>query len=278
MNLILFNKVHVDQTLELVRAIPGCMEVLTVGLLPTEGDQELVPDIPPANPTMAQAVDHSRDVEGSVPPRISHERDISTHMSLALGLQDQETYSRLIRYLHHHDQLDPIAVEALGNCMFSSIRWAIDVPYEYQNVHLRRQIVMTLANNCNFFMPLLKNSIMATYGHPRMDEGEFARLHTAGELSQQQIDDQECPWPYSFFRYLKALLEDGFWGDEIVLTVVSMMFQCGITILNADNFLQTKIHHAVPLKDADIMLVHCQGQHYVPVCKYHTCKLLHPDG
>ena len=87
---------------------------------------------------------------------------------------------------------------------------------------------------------------MTTYGHPRMDEGEFSRWHAAGELSQQQIDDQECPGPFSFFGYLRALLEDGFWRDEIVLTVVSMMFQCGITILNADNFLQTKIHHAIP--------------------------------
>ena len=137
---------------------------------------------------------------------------------------------------------------------------------------------MTLANHCSFFMPLLKNSIMATYGHPRMEEDVFIRKHAAGELSQQQIDDQECPGPYSFYGYLMALLRDGFWGDEIVLTIVSMMFQCGITVLNANNFLQTKIWHNTPLKDADIILVHCQGRHYVPVCKYNLFRLLHPDG
>ena len=90
---------HIKQALELVKAVPGCMEVLTVGLLPTEGDQNPVPAVPPADPTMVQAVDHSSHVEGDIPPRISHERDVSTYMSLALGLQDQETYSRLIRYL-----------------------------------------------------------------------------------------------------------------------------------------------------------------------------------
>ena len=259
---------NIDQAMELVRAVPGCMTVLTVGLLPTEGEQEPIPAVPPANPTMVQAVDHSSHVEGGIPPRIPQERDISTHMSLALGLQDQETYSRLIRYLQHHEQLDPIPVEAMGNCMFSSIRRAIDIPFEYQNIHLRRQIVMTLANHCNFFMPLLKNSIMATYGDPRMEENEFNLWRTAGELTQLQIDDQECPRPCSFHEYLMALLGDGFWGDEIVLTVVSMMFQCGITVLNANNFLQTKIQHNTTLKDADIILVHCQGRHYVPVCKY----------
>ena len=95
--MVLYNQMHVDQTLELVKRVPGSMEVLTVGLLPTEGAQEPAPAVPPANPTMAQAIDHSLHMEGEVPPEIPEERDISTHMSLALGLHDQETYSRLIR-------------------------------------------------------------------------------------------------------------------------------------------------------------------------------------
>ena len=268
---------HIDQALELVKAVPRCNNILAVGLIPTEGDNDPVPDVLPADPIMERSVDHTRHVEGSVPPKIPQERGITTHMSLALGLQDQEAYSRLVRYLQRHDQLDPIPVDAQGNCMFSAIRRAIDVPLEYQNIHLRRQIVMTLANHCNFFFPLLKNSIMATYGHPRMPVDEFIRRREAGELSQQQIDDQDCPGPFSYLGYITALLGDGFWGDEIVLAVVSMMFQCGVTVLNADSFLQTKVRHEKPLKDADIVLVHCQGRHYVPVCKYHTCTLMRPD-
>ena len=201
---------HVDQALELVRAIPGCNDILTVDLLSTEGDEDPAPAVLPANLMMEQALDHAKHVEGVIPSKIPQERDVSTHMSLALGLQDQESYSRLVRYLQRHDQLDPIPVEAYGNCMFSAIRRAIDVPLEYQNVHLQRQIVMTLANHCNFFLPLLKNSIMATYGHPRMPESEFLRLRATGELSQQRIDDQECPGLFSYFGYLTALLEDGF--------------------------------------------------------------------
>ena len=187
---------HIDQALELVKRVPGSMELLTVGLLPTEGGQDPTPAIPQADPTMVQAIDHSQHVEGEIPPEIPEERDISTHMSLALGLQNQEVYSR---YLQGHEQLDPIPVEAMGNCMFSSVRRAIDVPLEYQNVHLRRQIVMVLANNCNFFMPLPRNSLMATYGHPRMEQEEYDRRYEAGQLSQQQIDDQDCPGPFSFW-------------------------------------------------------------------------------
>ena len=63
-NLVLYNQMHVDQALELVKRVPGSMEVLTVGLLPTEGDQEPTPAVPPANPTVVQAIDHSLHVEG----------------------------------------------------------------------------------------------------------------------------------------------------------------------------------------------------------------------
>ena len=81
---------HVDQAPELVKRVPSSMEVLTVGSLPTEGDQEPASAVPPANPTMVQAIDHSLHIDGEVPPEIPEERDISTHMSLALHLQDQE--------------------------------------------------------------------------------------------------------------------------------------------------------------------------------------------
>ena len=121
-NLVLYYQMHINQALELVKRVPGSMEVLTMGLLPTEGDQEPVPPIPLADPTMVQAIDLFLHVEGEVLPEIPQERDISTHMSLALGLQDQETYSRLITYLQGHEQLDLIPVEAIGNCSFSSIK------------------------------------------------------------------------------------------------------------------------------------------------------------
>ena len=86
---------------------------------------------------------------------------------------------------------------------------------------------------------------------------KYNRRFEVGELSQQQIDDQECPGPYSYYGYLKALLTDGFLGYEIVLTVISMMFQCGVTILDTDTFLQTKIWHNTLLKDANIAFTPC---------------------
>ena len=77
-NLVLCNQMHINQALELVKRVPVSMEELTVGLLPTEGDQEPVPAIPPADPTMVQAIDHSQHVEGEISPEILEERYFHT--------------------------------------------------------------------------------------------------------------------------------------------------------------------------------------------------------
>ena len=248
--------------------------MFSVTLFPADGDEPHV--VPPQlDPTMVAALVHPDFVEGTVPDEIPSEKEYSTHASLALGLPSQEAYTRLTRYLHSHRQLDPIHVEALGNCLFSAIRRAIDVPLEYQNVHLRRQLVMLLANHHEFFIPLLKPSLMATYGHVRMDQ-DIDQRYNAGQLSQAEIDDQNCPGPFRFLGYMRALPQDGFWGDEICLTLTSMMFQISITVLDAETFLQTKVHHDAILSMADVALVHCQGHHYVPVCKYSVshCALM----
>ena len=150
---------------------------------------------PQLDPTIVAAVVHSDFVEGTVPDEIPSEREYSTHASLVLGLTSQETYTRLTRYLHSHRQLDPIPVEALGNCLFSTIKRAIDVPLEYQNVQLRRHLVMLLANHHEFFLPLLKPSLMATYGCIRMDQNTYDQRFNAGQLSQAEIDDQNALAP-----------------------------------------------------------------------------------
>ena len=158
-NLQLFYQMHMDQALVLVRDVEACQEVFSVTLLPTDGDElQAVP--PQLDPTMVAAVVHPDFVEGTVPDEIPSEREYSTNASLALGLHSQEAYTRLTRYLPSHRQLDPIPLEALGNGLFSTISRATDVPFEYQTVHLRRQLVMLLANHHEFFLPLLKPSLM----------------------------------------------------------------------------------------------------------------------
>ena len=152
--------------------------------------------------------------------------------------------------------------------MFSSLRRIISAPFEYRNVHLRRQIVIMLANHKEFFFNLLKEHIRGTYGFPRMDEEEYQQRYRDGALTDQEVPDHNCPGPFSFHSYLKALLSSTMWGDEQVLCLCSMLCQIRLTMVSAEEFTQIKLRHKSALERADGVLVMCLGQHYIPACKY----------
>ena len=88
-----------------------------------------------------------------------------------------------------------------------------------------------------------------------------------GTLTQEEKEDYEAPDPFSLVTYLKALIKKKFYGDEIVLIVISMMWQVHISILNAMTLRQIKIRTSNKINKADITLVHCQYNNYVPLGK-----------
>ena len=95
-------------------------------------------------------------------------------------------------------------------------------------------MIITICNHKEFFYPLLVESIKGTYGFPRMDPDEYQRLYDEGLLTDAQVDDHNTPGPYSFLGYLRALQKPDFWGDELCLCLLSMCFQIGITVINAE--------------------------------------------
>ena len=46
-----------------------------------------------------------------------------------------------------------------------------------------------------------------------------------------------------------------------------MMWQIGLTVVSAEEFTQVKFQHKAILSKADVVLVMCLGQHYVPAHK-----------
>ena len=258
---------HVQQALAMVSQCPELMEVLKIQLEVT-GGQEPTEAPPQLDPVVKAAIKPVDRREGSIPAPIPSEREYSSYASIALGLSSQEVYSRLSRYLQSVAKLDLIPVESNGNCMFSSVRRAVDCPLEYQTIHLKRQLVMMMANHLDFLFPILKASIATTYGFPRMPEEEFQQKYNEGTLTQQEADDHHTPGPFSYMSYMKSLLEEGFWGDELCLALISMMWQISITVLRAEDFHQIKFRHSEKLKDTDLVLVHCQGRHYIPASKF----------
>ena len=249
---------HMQQAMSLVYQHPELTEVLKLQMHVTEG-QELVGEPQPIDPVVQATIKPVGKREGSIPAPIPCERDYSSHASLALGLSSQEAYSRLTHYLQSIAKLDLIPVEANGNCLFSSVHWAVDCLLEYQTIHLKCQLAMMMANHHAFLFPILKASIATTYGFPRMSEDGYLHKYHEGILTQNEADDHNTPGPFSYLGYMQALLEEGFWGDELCLALISMMWQISITVVKGESFHQIKFRHSETLKDTDLVLVHCQG-------------------
>ena len=114
---------------------PELTEVLKLQMHVTEG-QELVGEPQPIDPVVQATIKPVDKREGSIPAPIPSERDYLSHASLALGLNSQEAYSRLSRYLQSIAKLDLIPVEANGNFLFSSVRWAVNCPPSILNINL----------------------------------------------------------------------------------------------------------------------------------------------
>ena len=101
-----------------------------------------------------------------------------------------------------------------------------------------------------------------------MPEDEYQKMYNQDMLTDQQIQDHNCPGPFSFLGYLKALLEPDFWGDELCLCLLSMAFQIGITVINAERFTCIRLRHKQTIPSSNVVLCHCKGQHYVHACKF----------
>ena len=230
-------------------------EVLQVQLVPREGDnvgddegeQPLVLQVAAPNPVLDVAISKAKGqhIEGDAPPHFPGQVSYSSHASSSLQ------YSRITHYMNSRGGYDCVPIAPDGSCMFSSLRRIISAPFEYRNIHLRRQLVIMMANHREFFFNLLKEHIRGTYGFPRQDEDEYQQRYRDGILMDQEVQDHNCPGPFSFHSYLSALLSPEMWGDEQVLCLCSMMWQIGLTVVSAENFTQIRFRHRSSLERAD---------------------------
>ena len=227
-HLVLYNQFHIDQALQLIASDERFTQPLLLDLLPTDDGDEPMAAAANIDPIIEEAIESVPQVEGELPPDLPEQRNYSTTASLSLGLDNQEACTRLSTYLHKTASLDAIPVSLDGVCLFSSIRRVSDAPKEYTSMHLRRQLVITLCSHKHFFYPIMVESIKGTYGFPRMPEEEYEDLYNRDLLTDQQVQDHNCPGPFSFLGYLRSLLEPNFWGDELCLCLLSITFQIGI--------------------------------------------------
>ena len=165
-----------------------------------------------------------------------------------------EELSRLVLYCASLG-LEVKSVQGKGSCMFASLRRCIDAPKEYTNSHLRCHLVKYVATNIEFLYPILSLHIRGNYGHLRLTHAEVDLKRAAGTLTQEELIEFNEQGPFSIVSYLEALLGMGFYGEEVCLVMVSMIWQVRITILDATSFIPTRICHTNTLENTDIVLV-----------------------
>ena len=203
---MLYSDLHVQQALALVVADEAYSEVLQLESEPrVEGhaDDDEQPQVLQAaapNPVLNAAITKSKDrhVEGEVPPHFPEQASYSSHASTSLCLENQEQYTRLAHYMYSRGGYDCIPVAPDGSCLFSSLRRIISAPFEYRNIHLRRQLVVTLANHKEFFFNLLKEHIRGTCGFLRLSEEEYQQKYDDGSPHRPGSTRPQLPWPLQF--------------------------------------------------------------------------------
>ena len=107
------------------------------------------------------------------------------------GLAYQEQLSRLMEYLFQNGRYELVPVQSRGSCMYAAIRRTVNVPAEYTNVHLRRQIVMTVLKYSEFLLPVPKEHTRGIFGHARLDMEELGSREREGLISEEDSRDQK---------------------------------------------------------------------------------------
>ena len=214
---------------------------------------------------MVESIVKSSDVVQGRKP--SKKRSIfrgGKHLASIFGLKDMGEVMELQEYLELNGNFNLKHVPKDGSCFFRSVLEQVLYPAEYQYMMLKRQMVLTVTEHPEFFFEALYLHIKGIYGVEKLTEAQYAAKVADGSITQQEIDDQDSPGPFSFVTYLEYLLKPNTWGDHSTIMILSMMWQVKITVVNAEDHKQQRFRHDSALKDADIVLVFCGGYHYVP--------------
>ena len=147
-------------------------------------------------------------------------------------------------------------VEGNVNCLFLAIKkslqvWhsgtggAMDVKHQlpyYPNRYFRRQVINWMIENCQKVHKYMGSALKALYGIP-----DPTASHGG---------------PFSYKTYLTKLMDWSFWGDEVVLWSVSMIWGLKIMVVNSKTLQEYRVHHDVAMQHVDVGLVYNASTHY----------------
>ena len=78
---------------------------------------------------------------------------------------------------------------------------------------------------------------MGNYRHAKLSSKEYTEKERDETLTPQEIANQRLQGPLSVYFYLQHVITPNTWGEEIIFTLVSMMWQIGITVVYVETLL-----------------------------------------
>ena len=204
-------------------------------------------------------------IEGKAPDEYAALAGMDTGANQLYGLADQRLLNRLFQCAGENGGYSVNHSQQRGSCLYHGVRRILDCPKEWTNTHLRHQLVAHIVAHVQFLFPLISVHIQGNYGHVRLTEEQYNNKIADGTITQNEKEDYEAPGPFSLVTYLQAMLKGDFYADEITLIILSMMWQVRMTVLNGETLHQIKICHGNKIEKVDIAVVHCSGNHYLPL-------------
>ena len=192
-------------------------------------------------------------------------KDVDVDANWIYGLSSQEHLFNLLDYGQLNEGYIPRVTQMRGGCLFHTVRKSIKYPREFTNTHLRHMLVLFMVENFEMLWPLLHVCILNNFGHHRLLEEEFQAKMADGTIMDAEREAYAESGPFSVHAYLHSLLKPSFYGDELCLLIISMIWKVRITVLHAETLLAIKFRHMNVSMKADIILVHCSGSHYIPL-------------
>ena len=105
----------------------------------------------------------------------------------------------------------------------------------------------------------------------RVMKHKWAALRSTYGIANNELSDT----PISYKQYLKFLLKNTTWGEDIVIYAISDLFKLKITSINATRLDEYRSRHDQPLNEVDAVLIFNGSSHYSYAGKW---LFVHPTG
>ena len=251
---ILFSKENANAALDVIKSTPGCEEILVP--LPAVETEPLSEE----EQCFMSSRAFTYSAQGKAPPEFEELKNQSSLGSSRMTAQEE---ARLHAFLRANGGFALKQTQELGNCMYSAVLRGTDIKREFTTMHLRRLLVVMVSQYPVFFLKYLKRPIGLKYGVERLTKKQIALGKKKGTLSQKDLQDSKLPGPFSLHTYMQHVLKNGTWGDDIVLQLISCLWQISVTILKADGLGEIRIRHNMLISKVDLVVVHAGGDHYL---------------